>query len=459
MVIQTNIAAMNAQREYKINTGKRAKTTEKLSSGYKINRAADDAAGLAISEKMRRQIKGLSRATENTEDGISLCQVADGALAEVHDILNRLTELSVQAANGTLTDEDRNAIQQEIGALKEEIDRIGRDTSFNEKKIFRDVRGYGDAYYENLPHLVSSPSTETGHLSEGFRGSNGVYYPAASMDLSVVNADNVSLLYDKSFSFVCPYGCSEVFDITLTSDPAGTSSVSNSGNKHYYSIGVNGISSGDELADAIINGVKSHPVYSSAELATGGYQVSHASALAKSDGKLYVYSYGTGFASEAAAANAYRNYTGSQASVNFDQLVDVTFPPYEKTLWIQTGVEAGHGMYLTIEKMNSEQLGIGDVYVDDQDAAGHSIELIKRAMQDISERRADIGAQQNRLEHTVNSNNNTVENTQAAESSLRDADMAKEMMNLTLQNVLAQSGESMISNANRSRQDILSLLQ
>ncbi len=279
------------------------------------------------------------------------------------------------------------------------------------------------------------------------------------MDLSAVNAQNIDMLYGKSFSFVCPYGCNEVFDITLTSDPAGTSSVSNTGNQHYYSIGVNGVSSGDALADAIINGVKAHPVYSSGELGTGGYQVSHASALAKSGGKLYVYSYGNKYASEEAAANAYRNAVGARASVNFDQLVDVTYPPYEKTLWIQTGVEAGHGMYLTIDKMDSEQLGINSIHVDEQEAAGLSIELIKRAMQDISSRRSDIGAQQNRLEHTVNSNNNTVENTQAAESRLRDADMSKEMMSLTLQNVLAQSGESMISNANQSRQDILSLLQ
>ena len=138
-IVAHNLTAMNAQRQFGINTRKRAKSTEKLSSGYKINRAADDAAGLTISEKMRSQIRGLTQGVENTQDGVSLCQVADGALSEVNDMLHRLTELSVQAANGTNTAADRQALQKEVGQIVQEIDRIGDTTTFNERYVFRDT--------------------------------------------------------------------------------------------------------------------------------------------------------------------------------------------------------------------------------------------------------------------------------------------------------------------------------
>lgn len=135
-VVAHNLLAMNANRQFNITNKNKAKTTEKLSSGYRINRAADDAAGLSISEKMRRQIRGLSQGVRNTEDGVSLCQVADGALAEVTEMLHRITELSIQSANGTYTDDDRQAIQQEISQIQQEIERIGETTEFNERKIF-----------------------------------------------------------------------------------------------------------------------------------------------------------------------------------------------------------------------------------------------------------------------------------------------------------------------------------
>lgn len=176
MVISHNLLAMNSKRQLGITNKSKAKSTDKLSSGYRINRAADDAAGLAISEKMRRQIRGMSQGVENTQDGISLCQVADGALAEVNEMLNRMNKLSIQAANGTNSESDRAAIQEEINDLKVEINRIGRTTEFNNKKVF-------DSDKEN-PHveqptysitkLIKSPATDTGYITEVYR--NGKYF-------------------------------------------------------------------------------------------------------------------------------------------------------------------------------------------------------------------------------------------------------------------------------------------
>ena len=150
MIIQHNIMAMNAQRQYKVNTTAKRKSTEKLSSGYKINRAADDAAGLTISEKMRSQIRGLSQGVNNCQDGVSLCQVADGAMAEVDDMLHRMNELCIQAANGTNTSADREAIDKEIQQLKTEVDRIGNETEFNEIKVLQGTESVETGEYETI---------------------------------------------------------------------------------------------------------------------------------------------------------------------------------------------------------------------------------------------------------------------------------------------------------------------
>ena len=163
MSVQTNMAAMFASRYAGIQTGKIAKNTEKLASGYKINRAADNAAGLAISEKLRRQVRGLTQGTTNTQEAVSLCQVADGALAEVSDMLHRMTELSIQASNDTLTYDDRAAIQQEISEIQAEISRVGKTTTYNERPLFDDI--IGEPVYRDV-HLVDSPSADDGNMTE-----------------------------------------------------------------------------------------------------------------------------------------------------------------------------------------------------------------------------------------------------------------------------------------------------
>ena len=208
-------SAMNGNRQLKINSGNQRKTVEKLSSGFRINRAADDASGLAISEKMRRQIGGLTQGVRNVQDGVSLCQVADAALTEVHDMLNRISELSIKAANGTMSKSDRQAVQDEVSMLTMEISRIGTTTTFNDIHIFDYANGEYMKETLNMD-LIRSPSAQKGYLSEAYY-ENGLYYPSASMDFSALtDASKIARLAGKSFSFTCSQSCPEaIHSLTL----------------------------------------------------------------------------------------------------------------------------------------------------------------------------------------------------------------------------------------------------
>ncbi len=275
MVVQHNLTAMNSNRMLGLTMSSQAKSTEKLSSGYKINRAADDAAGLAISEKMRRQIRGLTQASLNAQDGISAVQTAEGALTEVHDMLQRMNELAVKAANGTNQSEDQSYIQLEVDQLIEEINRVAETTTFNER-----------------------------------------------------------MLLDGSFS------------------------------------GVD----------------------------------------------------------------------------------------------LQVGAEGAPGNQITmnIEAMSASGIGVGGLSssgVASVSAAQNSISTIKAAITQVSEQRAQLGAIQNRLEHTVNNLDNVVENTTAAESQIRDTDMATEMVKYSNNQILAQAGQAMLAQSNQANQGVLALLQ
>jgi flagellin len=271
MVVQHNLTAMNSNRMLGVNTATQAKSTEKLSSGYKINRAADDAAGLAISEKMRRQVRGLTQAVANAQDGISCVQTAEGALNEVHDMLQRMNELAVKAANGTNQSEDMKYINLEVAQLKSEIDRVSTTTTFNERKLL-----------------------------------------------------------DGKFTSVA------------------------------LQVGAEGISS---------NTIK-----------------------------------------------------------------------------------------VTIGSISTAGLKLASTSVSTQGAAKTAISQIKAAISSLNETRAKLGAVQNRLEHTINNLNNVVENTTAAESQIRDTDMAAEMVKNSNNNILAQAGQAMLAQANQSNQGVLSLL-
>ena len=298
MVVQHNLTAMNSNRMLGITTSAQAKSTEKLSSGYKINRAADDAAGLAISEKMRRQIRGLTQASANAQDGISCVQTAEGALTEVHDMLQRMNELAVKAANGTQTSTDRAYINQEVQALVSEIDRVASTTTFNEKMLL-------DGSFSSIGLQVGAEASQL-----------------ITLNVSAMNA----------------------FGLGLTSVSSGA------------------VSQATIEKQMLKDGVK---VRTKSSISVGGV-------------------------------------TGANAQ--------------------------------------------------------QAITLIKAALKQVSKQRSDLGAVQNRLEHTIKNLDNVVENTTSAESAIRDTDMASEMVKFSNNNILAQAGQSMLAQANQSNQGVLSLL-
>ena len=301
MVVQHNITAMNSNRMLGITTAQQSKSSEKLSSGYKINRAADDAAGLSISEKMRRQIRGLTQASSNAQDGISMVQTAEGALSEVHDMLQRMNELAVKSANGSLTSTDRSYIQSEVNALTSEIDRVSDTTTFNDQFLLKGVTGSGTG--------AANLETSGINLQVGSESGNVINLKISSMSFSAITRD----------------------------------------------------------------------------VSTAG-----------------------------------------------------------KTVLLKNG--SGNTVGLAVSG-------------SDGAAATSAITVIKTALANVSTMRSNLGAVQNRLEHTIKNLDNVVENTTSAESSIRDTDMATEMVKYSNNNILSQAGQSMLAQANKNNQGVLSLLQ
>ena len=313
MVVQHNLTAMNSQRMLGITTSAQAKSTEKLSSGYKINRAADDAAGLSISEKMRRQIRGLTQASANASDGISCVQTAEGALNEVQDMLQRMNELAVKGENGTLTSTDRSYIASEVSQLMSEIDRVKQTTTFNEKSLL-------DGSFSNVDLQVGAESTKNDKIN----------VKITSMGTSKLAAGTIATSKLTS---------------SITKNISGAAAKASAIAKHFKAYGAK---------DA---------------------------------------------ASKLKATN----------EIKASMFADLNF-------WV------------------------------------------KAAIKDVSQQRSDLGAIQNRLEHTIANLDNVVENTTAAESQIRDTDMANEMVKFSNNNILAQAGQAMLAQANQSNQGVLSLL-
>ena len=471
MVIAHNLAAMNTQRMYGITTSEKKKTTEKLSSGYKINRAADDAAGLTISEKMRSQIRGLNQGSDNIQDGVSVVQIADGALAEVNDMLHRMTELSIKSANGTNTDADRAAIQKEIHEIIQEIDRIHESTEFNTMKLFDgEVAKSGDGPVADIGPIKCA-STDKGDMIEDYNS-----HPAAIVDFGGINATNIGDLTGKYFSFQCTQGCGEMFKFTFINDGTGSKLKSDSTSLHDFEIDITGLSSGADLVDAIYGaaedayniakynnehgtnnpgGLKYKGGFNNIEGSlTYGVPVGHANGMDKKDANslaIYGYSYNP--------KQFINSTSGTAGRVDTKGII----PPPDvlgemKEIWIQCSGTQGDGLKIEIEKMNAKYIGIDKIDVSTEGGARNAIEKVAAASAHISAMRSDLGAYQNRLEHAYVNNQNKAENTTAAESRIRDTDMAAEMVRLSMQNILQQAGESMLAQANQSTQGVLSLL-
>ena len=477
MVVQHNMQAANANRMLNITSGAQSKSTEKLSSGYRINRAADDAAGLSISEKMRKQIRGLDKASSNAQDGVSSVQTAEGALTEVHSMLQRMNELATQAANGTNSTTDRSAIQDEMDQLTTEIDRVAETTKFNETYLLK-----GD----NGTKTINMKAHDAG--LKGTLTDNGDGTATFVMDELKVG-DSVSI-GGKNYT------------IGATADEAKTTfddKVKKKGDK----LTINGKSI--EIVENYDNGQGKDADAKKADLQSKGqYTLDDAKALI-GEGTTIKFADGTSLKAMKGATDgiddndtsvitAKKAYTLAQdellkanqiGDTNNDAKVgkDDAFASYtltdaSNTFKIHTGtsnvaeklsfsLHVGSDADMTnkitvgIETMNSSYLGIKGLNVnDDSGIAGtYAIDAISDALQKVSDQRSSLGAVQNRLEHTIDNLDNVVENTTSAESRIRDTDMAKEMVNYSKNNILAQAGQSMLAQANQSNQGVLSLLQ
>lgn len=434
MVIMHNLQAMNTNRQFKLNNGSKSKSVERLSSGYKINRSADDAAGLTISEKMRWQIRGLNRDVRNAQDGQSLIQVAEGAMNEMHDILQRMNELATQAANDTNTDSDRAALGKEIDQLKGEINRISKTTTFNTIKVLE------------VPQLVDIDDTDGTNKMSSLTNIPGVGNKyAKSMDFSKIDSTNKEELIGKSFSVTCSQNCSQVFTFSFSNAATTTASVAIPGDNHSnlnVNVGIEdtGINSGEDIVNAIYNAVAG--VQSDLGLSGSYNYIGHANGIAADGSSLIMYSIYDG-----------PNYAAGMGEIRTANLITT-----DRVLNLQVGTLSNQAIPVNLKTINCTTLGIGDLPVDSFQNAGYSMTCIQNAIDIVSEHRSYLGAVSNRLNHTIDNLNNAAENTQAAESGIRDTDMAETMVTYSADNILSQVGQSMLAQANQSAQGILSLL-
>ncbi|MCI8774414.1 MAG: flagellin [Lachnospiraceae bacterium] len=353
MVVQHNITAMNSNRMLGLTTSAQAKSTERLSSGYKINRAADDAAGLAISEKMRRQIRGLTQASANAQDGISTVQTAEGALAEVQDMLQRMNELAVKGENGTLTTSDRASIQSEIGQLMSEIDRVQSTTTFNEMNLL------DGSFIKGL-----QVGAEAGQ----------------HINISIANMSMAGLAH-------------------------------NINNKLYTKVTFRNLTAGQ---------------------VTGTMSTYKQSQLTQSKANVIIGSMTTG-------------------SVNTWSTINTDTNTYNSAILTSDMATKIMNTFMRLDAGNADSVATAQDF--------NSLNaFIKGALSLVSQQRSDLGAIQNRLEHTINNLDNIVENTTSAESAIRDTDIATEMVKYSNNSILQQAGTSMLSQANQGNQLALSLL-
>lgn len=411
MRIQHNIMAMSAYRNYSKNTSALSKNLEKLSSGYKINRAGDDAAGLAISEKMRAQITGLKAANKNVKDGVSLVQTAEGALQEVHDMLNRMDSLATQSANGTYDNEvDRANLQKEVNALKSEIDRIADSSNFNGQKLL-------DGSMDGLQTDI-------------YKGAADTAGNTAAVDLSIAHDKQISVGGTK-LDFTIKFVTADGNGPTATLNADGSLSIQLKQGSTATAADIQNL-----IAHANIDAVKDK--LTDAEKA----DLNQALADVKVSGKNVVLrTNDTNVATTTGTADPNRN-TGEKL-----------------TLQIGDTADSFNKMKVNVGDMHSKALGLADLTIADQDGAAAAIQKIKDAINTVSSTRGDLGAVQNRLEHTQNNLSVMTENIQDAESTIRDTDVADEMMAYTKNNILIQSAQAMLAQANQVPQGVLQLLQ
>ena len=472
MVVQHNLTAMNSNRMLGLTTASQAKSTEKLSSGYKINRAADDAAGLSISEKMRKQIRGLTQASSNAQDGISAVQTAEGALNEVQDMLQRMNELAVKSANGTNSEDDRSYIQNEIDQLTTEIDRVAETTKFNETYLLK-----GDKTAATKYTYSYKEDTATGKASATFAQNN-----TTGATVTTNFTDPTSAIEKKSQNDFINYLKKTGVKVEgIDNDADGTvDKTTLSVTSSRWSIADDGTVTDKEnnvtlgKLKATANKVTSSTV--TANTLTAATFKGDAMKYYDKDGNgipenaLDSYFSSTGTTADNDLATTTRtdakkvyDAAGNEVALNKDDVVAKDDLVGSLTLTLHVGADAtsNNQISVTLNAMSAKGLGVNGLKVDgtdDSNALG-AVETIKEAIQKVSTQRSALGAVQNRLEHTINNLDNVVENTTSAESQIRDTDMATEMVKYSNNNILAQAGQAMLAQSNQSNQGVLSLLQ
>ena len=474
-----------------VTTSQQAKSTEKLSSGYKINRAADDAAGLSISEKMRKQIRGLTQASANAQDGISTVQTAEGALTEVHDMLQRMNELAVKSANGTNSESDRTAIQSEIEQLTTEIDRVAETTKFNETYLLK-----GDSSAAKETSYSYNVFKTAGVASASFTTdtTSGIGLKFATETASKDNQDDINELMKALRDSGVSVTAKSEFDATTKTAGATKYSLQlngKAGETYDVSAGtaagsfvistksgvkLGTLTAGGFTAKATDAGDLAQTVNLNASSVTAAKATTHKAAYYDKDGNRIAENelddyFSTTYAGKttatgttAARADAKQVYdaVGNKTVLYKDEVATARDKVGALTVGLHVGADATGNNQITmnIESMSAKGLGINGLKMDgtDDGNALDAIEKIKAAISKVSAQRSDLGAVQNRLEHTINNLDNVVENTTSAESAIRDTDMASEMVKYSNNNILSQAGTSMLAQANQSNQSVLSLL-
>ena len=532
MVVRSNIMAVNAQRQLGMNNSSVGKALEKLSSGYRINRAGDDASGLAISEKMKAQIKGLDTASLNAQDGVSVVQTAEGALTEVHNMLNRMTELATRAANGINEDTNRQSLQNEIKELQTEIDRISQATNFNGINLLDGSLGGGTSGAAGVPSISGLQLTDTAATK----------YSGSTVDFVAVGtnaADNGKI--GMTVNYTDAKGNSQSVKVEMTYSKAKKSLIAADGTE-YKVTDTDGKATKTELQDAFLAELKKTGLDSTFKMtkATDAikFEAKEAGATTKIDSILSdltpdattttntlqtlqtptagadafqsidfagtdytlgdVFTVGgqkfafVGTQDEAVAlgkgvnavviaggaggtiadndvsdmANLIEQKTGYLPTANTTKLefkspAGVTAGAAGKGLVLQIGDTADgfNEITVSIDNMSSKGIGIDGVDISTREGAASAINTIRAGIDKVSAQRAVLGATQNRLEYTINNLDTTSENLQSANSRIRDTDMAKMMMEYTKMNVLTQSAQAMLAQANQQPQSVLQLLQ
>lgn len=512
MVVQHNLRAMNANRMLGITQGTLSKSAEKLSSGYKVNRAADDAAGLSISEKMRKQVRGLTQASLNSEDGISAVQTAEGALTEVHDMLQRMNELATKASNGTNALSDRQTIQDEVDQLLTEIDRVSETTKFNEMYLLKGdtdkVTRYLNAKDAGLDGTITQNATRASFTMNALKLGDSIMI--AGREYTISTNISPSLIHDAIIKAITggQYGQADMaanadainaaamagahIDVdgvqyTIVNNDSQENAdknmltltnilekISESGStakyngKTYHVLvddrpnpAIPPLHSGDDIDDVDASYITDLQAYKMIRQELGlANNIGANKENSKVDLVIKDAEDTTKTLDLSAAADTTPITNAKKVTFTFDKGQYTAQEDFNFSLHVGADADMTNKISVGIQALDTAGLGIEGLNVKDSTGASatYAIDSISDAIATVSSQRSLLGAVQNRLEHTINNLDNVVENTTSAESQIRDTDMATEMVRYSNANILSQAGQSMLAQSNQANQGVLSLL-